>query len=149
MPCSTLIVPHGDRPISPPESFSRGPGRVKAVKDFPARPSPSPDIGRCRFFCVLPLALGDKVSVPSFGLTKECKHARTGKCEDRKSHADSEEGLGIIREVKRLRRKKRGCKAMTYDQIARELNQSGLVTQTGKVFTGFNVRGLLACQQTR
>jgi len=66
---------------------------------------------------------------------RERKRARTGKCEGRKGYADSEEGRAIIREVKRLRRKKPGCKAMTYGQVAEELNRTSRVTLDGKPFT--------------
>lgn len=66
---------------------------------------------------------------------RERQRARTGRCEGRKGYADTEEGRAIIREVKRLRRKKPGCKAMSYEKIAENFNRGGRVTLTGKAFT--------------
>jgi len=71
---------------------------------------------------------------------RERKRARTGKCEGRKGYADTDEGRAIIREVKRLRRKKPGCKAMSYGQIAEVLNQFNRVTIDGRPFSASSVR---------
>jgi len=73
---------------------------------------------------------------------RERKRARTGKCEGRKGYADTDAGWRLICEVKRLRRRKPGCKAMSYEQIAKELNQRGKVTLTGKPFTGHAVKAI-------
>lgn len=66
---------------------------------------------------------------------RERKRAGGAKCEGRKGYADSEAGREIIREVKRLRRRRPGCKAMSYEQIAELLNTDGRVTLAGKPFT--------------
>ncbi|MBI5518890.1 MAG: recombinase family protein [Desulfovibrio sp.] len=75
---------------------------------------------------------------------RERKRARTGKCEGRKGYADTEEGRAIIREVKRLRRKKPGCKAIGYERIAAQLNGEGRTTLDGKAFTGATVQRLVS-----
>ncbi|GAB6126451.1 recombinase family protein [Humidesulfovibrio idahonensis] len=80
-------------------------------------------------------------------VARERKRARTGKCEGRKGYADTEEGRAIIREVKRLRRKKPGCKAMSYEQIATSLNLAGWMTLTGRAFSRSGVEGLLRTQK--
>lgn len=76
---------------------------------------------------------------------RERKRARTGKCEGRKGYADSEEGRAIIREVKRLRRKKPGCKAMSCKQIADVLCQTGRKSLWGSPFTAGGVANILKC----
>lgn len=73
---------------------------------------------------------------------RERQRAKTGRCEGRKGYSDTEEGRAIICEVKRLRRRKPGCKAMTYEQIAESLNRAGRVTITGKPFNGHGVQAL-------
>ena len=75
-------------------------------------------------------------------VARERKRARTGKCEGRKGYADTEAGRAIIREVKRLRRRKPGCKAMSCGDIARELNRSGRITMFGGIFTASTVQRL-------
>lgn len=86
--------------------------------------------------------------VKKLRVAREKKREAEGKCEGRKGYADTEEGRAIIREVKRLRRKKPGCKAMTYEQIAERLNEDGRVTMTGLSLTAHTVR-CLAKAQTR
>jgi DNA invertase Pin-like site-specific DNA recombinase len=73
---------------------------------------------------------------------RERKRARTGRCEGRKGYVDTEEGRTIIREVKRLRRKKPGCKVMSYEQIAECLNSDGRVTMMDKPFSAHSVRAI-------
>lgn len=73
---------------------------------------------------------------------RERKRARTGRCEGRKGYADSEEGRAVIREVKRLRRKKPGCEAMSYELIADELNRAGFETLTGKAYTAATIASI-------
>lgn len=74
---------------------------------------------------------------------RERKRAREGKCEGRRRYTDTEEGREIIREVKRLRRKRPGCKAMSYEQIAKELNRREVRTLIGLPFTPGNVQSVL------
>ena len=72
---------------------------------------------------------------------REQKKAETGKCEGRKSI--KEVNPELLREMKRLRRKKPGQKQMTYAKVAEELNTQGYVTVSGKPFTGTNVQWIL------
>ena len=68
---------------------------------------------------------------------RERKRLAVGKCEGRKGY--KEIAPEIIREIKQLRRKRRGQKRMGFNQIAENLNEKGFTTATGKPFTGNNV----------
>ena len=48
----------------------------------------------------------------------------------------------IIEEIKRLRRKPKGKKPMSFNRIAEVLNEKGFNSATGKPFTGNNVSTL-------
>ena len=72
---------------------------------------------------------------------REQKKAETGKCEGRKSI--KEVNPELLREIKRLRRKKPGQKQMSFAKIAEELNAQGYATVSGKPFTGTNVQWIL------
>lgn len=82
-------------------------------------------------------------------LVKKLRKARervredTGKCEGRKGYAETEQGMVILREIRRLRRRRKGVKQMTYEQVAAELNNQGHTATNGKPFTGNTVRGIL------
>lgn len=82
-------------------------------------------------------------------LVKKLRKAREkvreqgGKCEGRKGYADTEEGMVILKEIRRLRRKGKGKKQLTYDQVAVQLNEQGHSADNGKPFTGNTVRGIL------
>lgn len=67
--------------------------------------------------------------------------AKCGKCEGRKAYA--EEAPEIIEEIKKLRRKPRGAKRLTFIKVADELNRKGFSTLTGKSFTGQIVQNIL------
>ena len=72
---------------------------------------------------------------------RERKRARDGKCEGRKSYTET--SPEVIREVKRLRRRRKGQKQMPFSMVARELNHKGLRTCSGTLFTGMNVEAML------
>ena len=89
-------------------------------------------------------------------LVKKLKKARdqvreqTGKCEGRKGYNETEEGLTILKEIQRLRGRKRiGRRQKTSDQIAIAMNQQGYSAANGKPFTGNTVKGILFRQQQR
>lgn len=63
-----------------------------------------------------------------------------GKCEGRKGIKELDPDL--LREIKRLRRKKNGKPTMTYMQVAEYLNQSGHRTVSGKSFTASNIQNI-------
>jgi DNA invertase Pin-like site-specific DNA recombinase len=79
--------------------------------------------------------------VKKLRIARERKKEETGKCEGRKSLAESNPEL--IREIKRLRRKSGRKKLLTYDQIAEELNNQGFKNQSGNPLTGPNVAAIL------
>ena len=66
---------------------------------------------------------------------REHKKEKTGKCEGRKSWTESNPEL--IREIKKLRRKKKGHEnLMSWSKVANELNRMGYRNQSGNDFTG-------------
>lgn len=79
--------------------------------------------------------------VKKLRVARERKKAKTGKCEGRKSYSES--NPEIIREIKRLRRKSKNRKPMSFSQIATYLNDNGHRTLTGGLFTTANVQMLL------
>ena len=72
---------------------------------------------------------------------RERKRIKTGKCEGRKGYAESMPE--VIKEIRRLRRKRKGMPRRTYKAIADELNANGYQTMTGKSFTGQVVQNIL------
>jgi DNA invertase Pin-like site-specific DNA recombinase len=80
-------------------------------------------------------------------LVKKLKAARErkkriqGKCEGRKSYREI--APEILREIRRLRRKPKGRRRMSYEKIAIALNERGFVNQNGGQFTGNAVRGII------
>ena len=72
---------------------------------------------------------------------RERKRAKVGKCEGRKSY--SEAMPEVIKEIRRLRRKRKGMPRRTFVKVADELNANGLTTMTGKPFTGQVVQNIL------
>lgn len=80
---------------------------------------------------------------------REQKRASDGKCEGRKGYKDTEEGIALLKEIRRLRRRRKGGKGRTYDQVSEELNQQGYTAANGKPFTGNTVKGILHRQKTK
>jgi DNA invertase Pin-like site-specific DNA recombinase len=70
-----------------------------------------------------------------------------GKCEGRKGYRDTERGAEILREIRRLRRKRKGRVRRTFNEIAENLNEQGYTAANGKPFTGNTVRGILHRQK--
>lgn len=68
---------------------------------------------------------------------------QTGKCEGRKGYKDTEDGMVILREIRRLRRRRKGMKRLTFDEVAAQLNAQGHTAANGQPFTGNTVRGIL------
>lgn len=79
--------------------------------------------------------------VKKLRIARERKKEKIGKCEGRKSY--SEVNPKIIREIKRLRRKSKNRKPMSFSQIATYLNDKGHRTLTDGLFTTANVQMLL------
>lgn len=79
--------------------------------------------------------------------SREQIREQTGKCEGRKGYKETEEGMALLKEIRRLRRKRIGRKGKTYDQVAAELNEQGYTAANGKPFTGNTVKGILHRQK--
>ena len=75
--------------------------------------------------------------VKKLRIARNRKKAETGKCEGRKSLKEVDPEL--LKEIKRLRRKRPGQKRMSYQKVADKLNEQGFRTMTGKEFTRANV----------
>jgi DNA invertase Pin-like site-specific DNA recombinase len=73
---------------------------------------------------------------------RERERKRSGKCEGRKSYAEAMPA--VVAEIKRLKRKPKGRKAMSAPKIAESLNAAGFRTMGGKPFTGKTVRNIIA-----
>ena len=78
---------------------------------------------------------------------REAMRAKTGKCEGRKSY--SEAMPEVLKEIRRLRRARKGMPRRTYGQVANELNGNGYTTMTGKAFTGPSVQSILQREKAR
>ena len=72
---------------------------------------------------------------------RERKRAETGKCEGRKGYAELMPE--VVKEIKRLRRKRKGMPKRTYKQVADELNRTGFKTLSGKEWTGPAIQDVL------
>ena len=72
---------------------------------------------------------------------RERKRAETGKCEGRKGY--KERMPEVVREIKRLRRKRKGMPKRTYKKVAEELNRQDFKTLSGKEWTGQAVQDVL------
>jgi len=75
--------------------------------------------------------------------SRERVRQEKGKCEGRKSYKETEDGAEILREIRRLRRKRKGRIRTTFNEIAVKLNEQGYTAANGKPFTGNTVRGIL------
>jgi DNA invertase Pin-like site-specific DNA recombinase len=72
---------------------------------------------------------------------RERMRAKGLKCEGRSGYADK--SAGILKEVKKLRRKRKGLPPLTHTKIAEILNERGVKTHMGKEFTAINVNRIL------
>lgn len=72
---------------------------------------------------------------------REKVRAENGKCEGRKSY--QENYPEILKEMRRLRRRRKGMVRLTYRKIAEELNQQGFSATNGAPFNDNCVRGVL------
>ena len=77
---------------------------------------------------------------------RDRKRRKTGKCEGRKRYGEeSSEERRVIRRIKLMRRTRRGgYKGLTYQAIADQLNEEGLVTQQGKRWSAQLVHHVVA-----
>ncbi|UCE53473.1 MAG: recombinase family protein [Desulfobacterales bacterium] len=86
--------------------------------------------------------LDKSLTVKKLRKAREKIRQQTGKCEGRKSYRETEEGTKILREIRRLRRKRKGRVRRKFNEIAEALNNQGYRAANGKLFTGNTVRGI-------
>ena len=79
--------------------------------------------------------------VKKLRVARERKRKETGKCEGRKSYQEAMPE--VVREIKRLRRKRKAMPRMSYRKIAEQLNETGWTTMSGKAWTGVLVQSVL------
>ena len=72
------------------------------------------------------------------------KRRVSGRCEGRKPFGAKPGEVETLALIRRLRRKPRGGKRLSYDAIAARLNADGVPTRTGKAWVGGTVCGILA-----
>jgi len=86
--------------------------------------------------------LDKSLTVKKLRKAREKIRKESGKCEGRKSYKETEEGSEILREIRRLRRKRKGRVRRTFNEIAEALNKQGYRAANGKPFTANTVRGI-------
>jgi len=86
--------------------------------------------------------LDKSLTVKKLRKAREKIRKESGKCEGRKSYKETEEGSEILREIRRLRRKRKGRVRRTFNEIAEALNKQGYRAANVKPFTGNTVRGI-------
>jgi DNA invertase Pin-like site-specific DNA recombinase len=85
--------------------------------------------------------LDKSLLVKKLRLARERKRTETGRCEGRKSYKETDPEL--IKEIRRLRRKRKGQKTRTYAMVADILNESGFTSATGRPLDAMTVRHLV------
>ena len=88
-----------------------------------------------------------EMTVQKLRAARERKRMKNGKCEGRKSYAEI--NPNIIKEINRLKRKRKGRKNRTSKEIARCLNEAGFVSATGGEFNGRTVENIIYNQKRR
>ena len=81
------------------------------------------------------------MTVMKLRVARERQRKLHGKCEGRKSY--SEVQPEVLRELKRLRRKRKGTGRLSYRLIAETMNEQGMTNLSGQAFTATNVAYLL------
>jgi DNA invertase Pin-like site-specific DNA recombinase len=79
--------------------------------------------------------------------SRERKRAKVGKCEGRKSY--SEAMPEVLKEIRRLRRARKGQPRRTYNKVAEELNAAGYKSMMGKPFTGSSIQLILRREKSK
>ncbi len=87
--------------------------------------------------------LDKSLTVKKLRTAREKIRKERGKCEGRKGYAETERGAEILREIRRLRRRRKGHVRSTFNEIAETLNGQGYTAANGKPFTAITVRGIL------
>jgi len=87
--------------------------------------------------------LDKSLTVKKLRKAREKIRKETGKCEGRKGYAETEEGVKILDEIKSLRRKPKGKKRRTYNEVAELLNEKGYTDANGNPFSGNTIKAML------
>ena len=88
--------------------------------------------------------LDKSLTVKKLKKARQKVKADQGKCEGRKGYKDSSEtNRGIVAEIMRLRRKRKGMVRLTYQKVADTLNEQGKTTMDGLAFTAKNVAAIM------
>ncbi len=72
---------------------------------------------------------------------RERKRQETGRCEGAKPYYA---GTDIVKTIKKLRRKRKGLKRVTYAQVAEKLNEMDIKTAKGQPFNSASVRAIVS-----
>jgi len=80
---------------------------------------------------------------------RERVKAKTGKCDGRKGYYETDHGKTVLARIKQLKRKRRDMKPLSSTDIAEALNREGLMTLTGKAWTGGNVAAAMRRNRKR
>jgi len=89
--------------------------------------------------------LDKSITVKKLKLAREKKKKDTGKCEGAKHYGESSElERTVIKKITYMRRLSRGqIKKLSYEKIAAKLNEEGIPTKRGKLWTGRGVYNIL------
>ncbi|WP_319409596.1 recombinase family protein [uncultured Desulfosarcina sp.] len=71
---------------------------------------------------------------------RDRKRQETGRCEGPKPFYPNSD---VVKEIRRLRRRKKGTKQLTFDQVADRLNEQGFRSAKGQPFNSGSVRAIL------
>jgi len=72
---------------------------------------------------------------------RDRKRQETGRCEGPKPFY---QGSEVVKEIRRLRRKRKGVKRLTYAQVADKLNEQGYRSAKGQAFNSGSVRAIMS-----
>ncbi|MFC2171906.1 recombinase family protein [Acidobacteriota bacterium] len=88
--------------------------------------------------------LDKSLLVKKLRTARDRKRAKEGRCEGRKPYGETKEERLTIGIIKGLRRKPRGRgEPMPFNRIARKLNEAGLPTRYGKLWSATQVRSVI------
>ena len=91
--------------------------------------------------------LDKSLTVKKLRKARERIREQKGKCEGRKGYSETEQGAEILKEIRRLRRRRKGRVGMTFNAVADALNDQGYRADNGRLFTGNTVPGILHRQK--
>jgi len=89
------------------------------------------------------------MSVQKLRAARERVKAKTGKGDGRKGYYATDHGKVVLARIKQLKRKRRDMKPLSATDIAEVLNREGLMTVTGKLWTGGNVSAAMRRNEKR